>query len=68
MKYRIKENQYACLNESDRLPYLLAHITTYAVQVRRWWGWVTVKEFDEGHDREFAKRQAIELIELIEER
>lgn len=40
-------------------------ITTYAVQVRKWYGWVTVKEFDEGSDSDFALSQAEELLELL---
>lgn len=68
MRYRILQKHYACFHESDRLPYLQSSITTYAVQVRRWWGWVTIKEYDEGHDSEYALKQAEELLELIEER
>ena len=42
-----------------------AVITTYAVQVRKWYGWVTVKEFDEGSDSDFALSQAEEFLEFL---
>ena len=65
MKYRIRPRIYACFTHSDRLPIVQSSITTYAVQVRKWYGWVTVKEYDEGSDSDFALRQAEELLEFL---
>lgn len=65
MKYRIRPRIYACFTHSDRLPIVQSSITTYAVQVRKWYGWVTVKEYDEGSDSEFALSQAEELLEFL---
>ena len=58
MRYRIRPRIYACFTHSDRLPIVQSSITTYAVQVRKWYGWVTVKEYDEGSDSDFALSQA----------
>lgn len=41
--------------------------TVYQVQVRRWWGWVTVKEFCDTADPDFARREAEELLEILEQ-
>lgn len=65
MRYRIRPRIYACFTHSDRLPIVQSSITTYAVQVRKWYGWVTVKEYDEGSDSDFALSQAEELLELL---
>ncbi len=65
MSYRIRPRIYACFTHSGRLPIVQSSITTYAVQVRKWYGWVTVKEYDEGSDSDFALRQAEELLELL---
>ena len=65
MRYRIRPRIYACFTHSDRVPIVLSIITTYAVQVRKLYGWVTVKEYDEGSDSDFALRQAEELLELL---
>ena len=59
-KYIIK---YA--DGSDRLPIVQSSITTYAVRVRKWYGWVTIKEYDEGSDSDFALSQAEELLEIL---
>lgn len=40
--------------------------TAYLVQVRRWYGWVTVKEFHDPEDPDFARREAEELLETLE--
>lgn len=58
MRYRIRPRIYACFTHSDRLPVVQSSITTYVVQVRKWYGWVTVKEYDEGFDSDFALSQA----------
>lgn len=65
MKYRIRPRIYACFTHSGRLPIVQSSITTYAVQVRKWYGWVTVKEYDEGSDSDFALSQAEELLEFL---
>lgn len=64
-RYRIRPRIYACFTHSDRLPIVQSSITTYAVQVRKWYGWVTVKEYDEGSDSDFALSQAEELLEFL---
>ena len=68
MRYRIRPRIYACFTHSDRLPIVQSSITTYAVQVRKRYGWVTVKEYDEGSDSDFALRQAEELLELLNQK
>lgn len=65
MRYRIRPRIYACFTHSDRIPIVQSSITTYAVQVRKWYGWVTVKEYDEGSDSDFALSQAEELLEFL---
>lgn len=65
MRCRIRPRIYACFTHSDRLPIVQSSITTYAVQVRKWYGWVTVKEYDEGSDSDFALSQAEELLEFL---
>lgn len=65
MKYRIRPRIYACFTHSEQLPIMQLSITTYEVQVRKWYGWVTVKEFDEGSDSDFALSQAEELLEFL---
>lgn len=65
MRYRKQTRIYACFTHCGRLSILQSIITTYAVQVRKWYGWVTVKEFDEGSDSDFALSQAEELLELL---
>ena len=67
MRYRIQPRTYACFTHSDRLSIMQSIITTYEVQVRKWYGWVTVKEFDEGSDSDFALSQAEELLEFLEQ-
>lgn len=39
----------------------------YSVQVKRWFGWVTIKKFIDD-DMGFAKREAEELLEKLEEK
>lgn len=67
MKYRIILRTYACFTHSDRLPIVQSSITTYAVQVRKWYGWATIKEYDEGSDSDFALSQAEELLEFLKQ-
>lgn len=65
MRYRIRPRIYACFTHCGRLPIVQSSITTYAVQVRKWYGWETVKEYDEGSDSDFALSQAEELLEFL---
>lgn len=54
-KYRIR----TALGASHQHP-------VYIVQVRAWWGmWVNVKVFDDCDDPDFAKREAEELIDKL---
>lgn len=40
----------------------------YLVQVRSWWGlWVNVKYYEDFADPEYAKREAEELLEKLNE-
>ena len=65
MRYRIRPRIYACFTHCGRLPIVQSSITTYALQVRKWYGWVTVKDYNEGFNSDFAFRQAEELLELL---
>lgn len=41
----------------------------YIVQVRAWWGlWVNIKFFYEPYDPDFAKREAEELLDKLNEK
>lgn len=41
----------------------------YVVQVCAWWGlWVNVKYFDEPDDPDFARREAEELLDKLNEK
>ena len=59
MKYRIKK----------RLVYtefLVGYDAfKYSVQVKKWYGWVTIKEFFDILDEEFARLEADELLEFL---
>ena len=71
MKYRIKK--YNLVFGDLREPLLCEPLSStlcydaiiYAVQVKKWYGWVTVKEYDEGSDSDFALSQAEELLEFL---
>lgn len=65
MKYRIRPRIYACFTHSNRQLTLQSSLATYAVQVRKWYGWVTVKNYNEGFNSDFAFRQAEELLEFL---
>lgn len=67
MRYRIRPRTYACFTHCGRLPIEQSSITTYVVQVRKWYGWVTIKEYDEGSDSDFALSQAEELLEFLKQ-
>ena len=55
-KYRIK----ATINPDYVNP-------CYKVQVLRWFGWVDVKVFYDPYDRDFARREAEELLDKLNE-
>ena len=64
MRYRITPRTYSyCVVDNSRPITMQLCFTTYAVQVRKWYGLVTVKEYDEGSD--FALSQAEELLEFL---
>ena len=66
MRYRITPRTYRyCVVDNSRPIAMQLCFTTYAVQVRKWYGWVTVKEYDEGSDSDFALSQAEELLEFL---
>ena len=45
------------------------HFPAYLVQVRAWWGmWVNVKYFDDPEDPDFARREAEELLDKLNEK
>jgi len=57
-KYRIKIILYAGYTHPS-----------YIVQVRAWWGmWVNVKYFDDPEDPDFARREAEELLDKLNEK
>ena len=71
MKYRIKK--YNLVFGDLREPLLYEPLSSslcydaiiYAGQVKKWFGWVTVKEFCDISDEEFARLEAEELLELL---
>lgn len=73
MKYRIKK--YGLVFGDSREPLsceplpcnLCYDAIIYAVQVKKWFGWVTVKEFCDISDEEFAKLEAEELLEHLQQ-
>ena len=54
-KYRIKEKE-----TYDDVWY-------FVVQVRRWFGWVNIKKFQDPDDDSYALRCAVELLEKLNE-
>ena len=45
------------------------HFPAYLVQVRAWWGmWVNVKYFDDPEDPDFARLEAEELLDKLNEK
>ena len=54
-KYRIKEKE-----TYDDVWY-------FVVQVRRWFGWVNIKKFQDQNDESYALRCAEELLEKLNE-
>lgn len=59
-RYRIRRGEYAA--KDPFIPMLYELHSYYSVQVRTWFGWVSVKEFEDVEDDEFAKREAEELL------
>lgn len=67
-KYRIRTLGYqGVLDTEEMVMPSRVTLTAYLVQVRRWWGWVTVKEFCDTADPDFARREAEELLEILEQ-
>ena len=54
-KYRIKEKE------------TYADVWYFVVQVRRWFGWVNIKKFQDPNDESYALRCAEELLEKLNE-
>ena len=66
-KYRIRTLGYqGVLDTEEMVMPSRVTLTSYLVQVRRWYGWVTVKEFCDTADHDFAHREAEELLEILE--
>lgn len=68
MKYRIIERHYACFDDGRRMPVLQTEYTAFVVQMRKWYGWTDIKEFEYGEDTDFARIEAEELLEMLENR
>ena len=67
-KYRIRTLGYqGVLDTEEMVTPSRVTLTAYLVQVRRWWGWVTVKEFCDPDDHAFARHEAEELLEILEQ-
>lgn len=67
-KYRIRTLGYqGVLDTEEMVIPSRVTLTAYQVQVRRWYGWVTVKEFCDTADPDFAHREAEELLEILED-
>lgn len=51
-KYRIKKYQREDVDTWLNTQYMdvVPRINVYAVQMRRWYGWVTIKEFEDDSD------------------
>ena len=54
-KYRIKEKE------------TYGDVWYFVVQVRRWFGWVNIKKFQDHDDESYALRCAKELLEKLNE-
>lgn len=70
MEYRIKKS-YLVFDPKDLLsgepaPFHMGYDAfIYSVQVKKWYGWVTIKDFCDILDEEFARLEAEELLELL---
>lgn len=60
LKYRIKKEYHY----EENAPCFCS--IYFHVQVKRWFGWVTIKTFHELFDNDFAQREAEELIDYLE--
>ena len=66
MRYRITPRTYHHRVVVNSRPITMQLcFTTYVVQVRKWYGWITIKEYDNGRDSSFALRQAEELLKVL---
>ena len=60
MEYRIKE----VIEDHDEISFAYFSLA-HNVQVKKWYGWVTVKSFSE-FENKHAKDEALKLLTLIE--
>lgn len=65
-KYRIKTTQREDIETWLNTQYLdvAPKYNVYAVQMRKWYGWITIKTFDEENDWE-AHSRALNLIDEL---
>lgn len=60
--YRVVSTYKGCYED------IPCYILSYKVQVKVWFFWITIKEFEEGvydEDYEFCRREAVELYNKI---
>lgn len=71
MKYRIKKSYFTPIDSRDLISsepfpiHFVYDVFIYSVQVKKWYGWVTIKDFCDILDDEFARLEAEELLELL---
>lgn len=65
-KYRIKATQREDVDTWLNTQYMdvVPKYNVYAVQMRKWYGWITIKEFDD-HDDWTAHSRALNLIDEL---
>lgn len=58
-------------NEKSKYRFLAKgnkeYVSSFHIQVKKWFGWVTIKSFIDD-DMEYAYREAMELLEVLEGR
>lgn len=73
MKYRIDKYTVALGCPGEPLSSELIckepcfDVEVYAVQVKKWYGWVTIKEYFDLNDNEFSRLEAEELLEHLQQ-
>lgn len=65
-KYRIKTTQREDVDTWLNTQYMdvVPKYNVYAVQMRKWYGWITIKDFDD-HDGWTAHSRALNLIDEL---
>lgn len=65
-KYRIKTTQREDVDTWLNTQYMdvAPKYNVYAVQMRKWYGWITIKDFDD-HDDWTAHSRALNLIDEL---